>query len=94
MRQGKDDPHCLNKGDPNEFWNFELIESMTFNDDEDDMVKPSKSYATENTKFNQLDYLVNYSLFVFLQFKLAKKLLGQGRIQKARDLISCCTWEK
>lgn len=52
IRQRKNDPPSLNKGDPNKVWNYELIERTTFSEDEDFMVKPRKSYATENTKFN------------------------------------------
>lgn len=72
LRQRKYDPFCLNKGDPNKVQNYELIESSAFSEDEDFMIKPRKSYATQNTYFNQLDFPFNYSLFVFYQFKLVE----------------------
>ena len=84
MRQRKDDPINLNKGDPNKVWNYELIKSLTFSEDEDCMVKPRKSYATDNTQFNQLDFPVNYSLFVFYQYKLAENYQDKEEFKKMK----------
>lgn len=46
LRKRKYDPHVLNIGDPNKVWNYELIESSTFREVEDVVVKPRKSYET------------------------------------------------
>lgn len=37
------------------------------------MIRPKRSYDIKNTKFNQLDFLMNHLMFDFSQFKLAEK---------------------
>lgn len=66
--QRVNDPTRVNEGDPNKIGCYETIESTTFCKEEDFIVKPMKSYDIEDTMFNQLEFSVNHSLFVFAQF--------------------------
>lgn len=68
--QGNDDPHGLNKSDPNKVWNYFVIQSIIFSEYDDFSIKSRKCYATDNIDFNQLEFPINYSLFVFPRFKL------------------------
>lgn len=61
-----------------------MIVNTPFNEYEDSMVKPRKSYATDNIEFNQLDFPVNYSLFVFSQFKLDDNYKDKEEFKKLK----------
>ncbi|CAI9282257.1 unnamed protein product [Lactuca saligna] len=84
MRQRKDYPPGLNKGDPKKVWNCKLIESSTFSENEDFMVKPRQSYVIENIEFSQLYFPVSYSLIMFSQFKLVENYQYREKLKNLK----------
>ena len=48
------------------------------------MKKPKKSYDTENSNFNLLDFLINHLLFIFTQFKLAETFKDKEELKKLK----------
>ena len=72
MRLRANDPPCLNKGDPNKVWCYETTESATYGKDDDFFVRPEKIYAIEDSDFNQLDFLFNHLMFIFLSSSLMR----------------------
>lgn len=75
-------------------WCYETIKSTTFSEEEDFIVKPKKSYDVEDTKFNQLEFLLNHSLFIFPQFKLAESYKDKDEFKKMQIHFSCGAWEE
>lgn len=65
MRMRSNDPPYLKKGDPNKVWDYETIESVTYGEVNDFDKSPRKSYVIEDYDFNQLDFPVNHSMFIF-----------------------------
>lgn len=74
LRQRQSDPPGLEKGHPMKHYCYETIKALVFNwiMYEFEMV-PKKSYVTENSEFNQLDFPVNEMMFTAAQYQIVDK---------------------
>lgn len=72
MRMRANDPPSLDKGDPNKVSCYETIEIVAYGKVDAVEKWPKKSYAIEDSNFNQLDFPFNHFMFTFSQFKLAE----------------------
>lgn len=60
LRQRENDPPGIEKGDPVEHYCYEYIKVVVVTEEMHDFENvPKKSFATENTNFNQLDFPIN-----------------------------------
>ena len=74
LRQLENDPHGLDKGYPSKHYCYENIEALVVTREMHDFEKiPKKSYATENTDFNQLDFPNNKMMFMAKQYQIVEK---------------------
>lgn len=48
------------------------------------MRNPKRSFDTENTNFNQLDFPINHQMFSYSQFKLAKSFNDKDEYKKLK----------
>lgn len=78
------DPLGLNKGDPNTTCCYEIIEIVMLDKVDKFMKIPKKSYDTENTNFNQLEFPINHLMFSLSQFKLAESLKDKDNFKKSK----------
>ncbi|CAI9265114.1 unnamed protein product [Lactuca saligna] len=63
--QRENDPIGLNKGDPSKHYTYEYIEALFVKGEIHNFEKlPKKSYDTENTNFNKLDFPINQMIFL------------------------------
>lgn len=74
LSQRQSDPPGLEKGDPTKHYCYDTIKASIFSRviHEFDKV-PKKSYATENTDFNQLDFPMNEMMFMAAQYQIIDK---------------------
>ena len=74
LRQRQNDPLSINKVDPTKPFCYETIEDIVFIDIMHDFKKiPKKSFDTENTNFNQLDFPINEMMFISTQYQIVDK---------------------
>ena len=65
LQQRANDPPGFDKGGPSKHFCYEYIEAQDFPGEKHDFEKiPKKSYAIENSDFNQLDFPINKMMFM------------------------------
>lgn len=74
LDQRENDPPGMEKGDRTKHYCPKYIEATTVTEEMDDFEKVlKKTFATENTDYNQLNFLINKMMFLSSQYQIAKK---------------------
>lgn len=82
LSQRVNNPPGLSKGYPKKHWCYERIEIAILGKNHEFLKRPKKSYDTENSKFNQLDFPINHLFFTSTQFKIVKNFNDKDEFKR------------
>lgn len=85
LRLRQSDPPGLGKGDPKKLNIYENIEARVVYGEMYDFEKvPKKSFATENSDFNQLDFPINKMMFITSQYQIVDQFQDKEEFKRLK----------